>query len=99
MHEVRKTSKKAAITILLAELQGVNRRWTIITGVSWTLTIIFSLRAFQLGEVQTVAPLQALGVVLNVLVAFVLFKEREHRLQKLTAGVAVVAGAYLLTGV
>lgn len=72
-----------------------NKKLYFITGLSWGLTILFGLRAFQLGEVSTIVPLQAITVILNVLVAYVFLKERTDRLKKFLAAIAAVVGVYL----
>lgn len=72
-----------------------DRKLFAITGLSWGLTILFGLRAFQLGEVSTIVPLQAIAVILNVLVAYIFLKERTHRLKKFLASIIAVIGVYL----
>ncbi len=74
----------------------VNPRMYLVSGISWTLTIIFSLRAFQLGEVVVVAPLQAIAVLLNVVVASFIYKERSDLPRRLLASGGVITGAFLL---
>lgn len=71
-------------------------RMYLLCGVSWTLTIIFSLRAFQLGEVVVVAPLQTISVLLNVIVASIIFRERTDIQRRFIASAGVILGAFLL---
>ncbi len=69
----------------------------LITGISWALTIFFSLRAFQLGEVNTIITLQAASVLLNVLAAYIFLKERDRPLLKIGCAVLVILGVLLTT--
>lgn len=76
------------------EYNSAARKYYIITGCAWGLAILFSLRAYQLGDVTTVVPLQATAVILNVLAAYILQNEREDRIKKILAACLVVAGVY-----
>lgn len=89
------SSEKIKLSSITDEWQRGNKKYFAITGVSWGLLIMFSLRAYQLGEVNTIVPLQAATVILNVLVAYVVLKEREHRYKKFFAAIVVVIGVYL----
>ncbi len=79
---------------VVAEYLSDAKNYYLATGISWGLVIFFSLRAYQLGEVTTVVPLQATAVLLNVVVAFVLLKERDNLGKKLLATFLVIAGIY-----
>ena len=47
--------------------------------------IVVQLRAYQLGETTSVAPLCALTVIGNVLIVYLFLKERNNLLKKLIA--------------
>lgn len=79
---------------ILAEYESPNKKYYLLTGVAWGLAILFSLRAYQLGDITTVVPLQATAVILNVLAAYILQNEREDRMKKIIAACLVVAGVY-----
>lgn len=74
-----------------------NPKLFIITGISWTLAIFFSLRSFQLGEINTIVTLQAAGVILNVLAAYVFLKERDKIKRKIAGAILIVFGVLLTT--
>ncbi len=76
------------------EYNSPAKKYYIVTGVAWGLAILFSLRAYQFGNVTTVVPLQATAVVLNVLAAYILQNEREDRVKKIVAACLVVLGVY-----
>ncbi len=72
-----------------------NKKYYVVTGLAWGLSILFSLRAFKFGQVGTVVPLEAGAVILNVLAAYLFLKERSHPYKKFIAAVVVVVGVYL----
>ncbi|CAN5155446.1 hypothetical protein BH09PAT2_BH09PAT2_04100 [soil metagenome] len=85
-------SERIPLRVVKQEIQHLNLKYTLITGFSWSATIYFILRAYQTGSVSTIVPLQATAVLWNVIVAFIIFKERSNILQKLLAACLVVAG-------
>jgi drug/metabolite transporter (DMT)-like permease len=86
--------EKVAAASIKEELTSASKIYYYLTGILWTLAIFFSLRTFQYGNVETVAPLQATSVFLNVLVAYVLLKERGEIIRKLLASALVGLGVY-----
>jgi drug/metabolite transporter (DMT)-like permease len=80
---------------IAAEFKRDTGKEFLITGIAWGLAIFFSLRAFQFGEVNVIVPLQAVGVLLNVLAAHVFLGERSHTAKKLAAAVLVILGVLL----
>lgn len=65
------------------------------TGIAWGLAIYFSLRAFSLGSVTTIVPLQGTAVFLNVIIAYLFLHERKDLSRKLIAALLVLAGIAL----
>lgn len=88
-------AEKISPKAVICEFRGASKSYYLITGIAWGLTIFFSLRAFQLGTVTTVVPLQATSVLLNVLVAYVVLKETDRPLKKIIAALLVITGVYL----
>lgn len=88
-------SEKIKVSSITDEWSRGNKQYFAITGISWGLSILFGLRAYQLGEVSTIVPLQAVTIILNVLVAYLLLKEREQGYKKFVAAIIAVAGVYL----
>lgn len=72
-----------------------NSKLFILTGVSWAFSIFFSLRAFQLGEINTIITLQAVAVILNVLAAYIFLKERSKIKRKIAGALLIVFGVFL----
>jgi drug/metabolite transporter (DMT)-like permease len=74
-----------------------NNKLFLATGISWALSIFFSLRAFQLGEINTVITLEAVAVILNVLAAYIFLKERGKIKRKIAGAILIVFGVLLTT--
>jgi drug/metabolite transporter (DMT)-like permease len=74
-----------------------NSKLFLATGISWALAIFFSLRALQLGEINTVITLQAVSVILNVVAAYIFLKERDKIKRKIAAAILIVFGVLLTT--
>lgn len=87
--------EKIKMNAISDEWKRGNKKFFAVTGLSWALSILFGLRAYQLGEVSTIVPLQAMTVVLNVLVAYMLLGERDNGYKKILAAVIAVIGVYL----
>lgn len=87
--------ERHSIKTVLNEFNQGKKLYFIITGLSWGLVTLFTLRAYRFGDVTTVAPLLSLSVLLNVLVASFFLKERKGILQKVIAAIVVMLGAYL----
>lgn len=78
------------------ELIYGNKKAILIAGLSWGGLLVFGLRAYQLGEVTTVAPLCSLTVITNVVVGYFLLKERSNLLKKIIAAILIVISIILI---
>lgn len=78
------------------ELKNGNKKAMIITSITWGLSIFSQLRAYQLGNVTTIAPLCALTVILNVLVGYLFLKEKDSLLKKIFAAILVIISVILI---
>lgn len=87
--------ERIPVSQILSEWNSQSRIYFLLTGVFWGLTIFFSLRAFQLGKMTQIVPLEATSVLLNVLVAYFAFNEKDHLSKKLVAAILVMSGVYL----
>lgn len=88
-------SERVPLKLIKQEIQHLNMRYVFITGFSWSLLIFFLLRAYQYGSVSTIVPLQATLVLWNVIVAFIIFQEKQHAWQKIIAAILVMLGIIL----
>jgi len=80
---------------ILSQYSDKNKKYYLITGFSWGLSIFFLLRAYQFGQVTIVASLAATSVLINVLVAYIFLKEQDYKLKKIIASLVTILGVYL----
>ena len=78
------------------ELVKGNKKAIAITAISWGVSIISQLRAYQLQKVTIVAPLCALTVMLNVIVGYLFLKEKDNMLRKIIAAILIIISVVLL---
>lgn len=81
---------------LIEEYKNGNQKAILITSIAWSLSILFQLRAYQLGSVSIVAPLCALSVILNVIVGYFFLKEKDNILKKIIAALLIILGIILI---
>ena len=87
--------ERIKISEVVGEYNSLERKYYLVTGVAWALLIFFTLRAFKFGEVTTIVPLQATGVLLNVLVAYFFMGEKKDELKKIIAAIFAMVGVAL----
>ncbi|MFA6467029.1 MAG: EamA family transporter [Patescibacteria group bacterium] len=80
---------------IVIEYNSVSKKHYFITGIFWGLTVLFTLRAYQLSSVTTIAPILATSVLLNVIVAYIFHKEKEHFIRKIVISALIFFGVYL----
>lgn len=85
-------AERIHIKDVFSELKYGGKTPMLAVAVSWPLMLISMLRAYQLGEVTTVAPLCAVTTILNVGAAYFILKEKGFLLRKIIAAVIVIAG-------
>lgn len=78
------------------EFKSGNKKVMAITAVSWALMMILKLRAYQLGKVIIVAPLCTLTIILNVIVGYILLKERDDMWRKIVAALLIIFSIFLI---
>lgn len=88
--------EKIKISDIKEEIKNGNKIAITITGVTWALSIISQLRAYQLGDASIVAPLCALAVILNVIIGYIFQKERENMLKKIISAILIIFGIILI---
>jgi drug/metabolite transporter (DMT)-like permease len=85
------------------KISNLKKEWSlypknkfILSGFTWSLMLISSVRAYQLGSVSVVASLFALTSILNALVEFIINKNRKKLLQKIIASILILIGVMLV---
>ncbi len=81
----------------IREMRDGNKLFLIITGLAWGTAIFFLLRAFQLGKVTVVGPLQGVLVLANVVAAYLFLRESDNLKRKIIAAALVIVGIYTIT--
>ena len=82
---------------IIKEANKISLKHYITAGSAWSLSIFFSLRSFQFGDVSTVVPFQATAVLINVIIAFYLLKESDQIYKKIVATLLVIIGVTVTT--
>lgn len=88
--------EKIKITDIKNEFINGNHKAICITGITWSLSILVQLRAYQLGEVSVVAALCALSVILNVIFGYFFQNEKENLTKKIIAALLIILGIILI---
>lgn len=88
--------EKIKFTDLRYEYKINKSRLILLTGILWSVMMFSKLLSYRFGEVTKIAPLCSLSVMLNVIVAYVFFKERDNLLRKIIASVFIIIGVFLI---
>lgn len=88
--------ERIKIKDVVEEYKNGDKKAIWITSLSWSLSILTQLRAYQLGNVSIVAPLCALSVILNVIVGYFFLKEKDNMLKKIIAALLIIIGIILI---
>lgn len=88
--------EKIKISDIKNEFINGNKKAICITGITWSLSILAQLRAYQLGDVSVVAPLCALSVILNVIFGYLFQNEKENLTKKIIAALLIILGIILI---
>ena len=78
------------------EFKNGNKKAILITAITWSLSIVEMLRSYQLVNVIIVSPLCALDVILNVIVAYFLLKEKDDVPKKILSACLIILGIVLI---
>ena len=89
-------TEKIKISEMKEEIKIANKKVLLITGITWSLSIIAQLRAYQLQKVSIVAPICSLSVILNVIVGYLFLKERDNLPRKIIAAILIVISILLI---
>ena len=81
---------------IISEFKDGDKKSILIVCCSWGIMIITMLRAYQFGDVTTIAPLCSITTILNVFVAYFALKEKDSLLKKVIAAVIVILGIVLI---
>lgn len=88
--------ERIKVSDIKAEYINGDRKAIIICGSVWGLMLVSLLKAYQLGEVTTVAPLAALSVLVNVIIGYIFLKERNDMIKKIISAIIIVIAIILI---
>lgn len=88
--------ERIKISDIKKEFMNGNKKAIIATSLTWGISIIMQLRAYQLGNVSVVAPLCALTVMLNVIMGYFFLKERDNLLRKIISAILIIISIILI---
>lgn len=88
---------KVKIKDIVEEYKNCNKKLLFTVGITWSIMMILSLYAYQLGKVSIIAPLCSLTVILNVIVGYIFLNEKSRLLQKIIAGVLIIISVVLMS--
>lgn len=91
-------AERIKLSNIKKEFQNGNKKAILITSLCWGTMIVVQLKAYQLGDVTSVAPLCALTVIGNVIVGYLFLKERNNLLKKLIAALLIIISIFLIKG-
>lgn len=91
-------AERIKLSNIKKEFQNGNKKAILITSLCWGTTIVVQLKAYQLGDVTSVAPLCALTVIGNVIVGYLFLKERKNLFKKLIAALLIIISVFLIKG-
>ncbi len=90
--------ERIKISNIKGKINKGNWKSILLTGVFCGLTLVSQLRAYQLGEATSVAPLCALTVIGNVIVGYIFLGERNNLLKKIIAAGLIILSVILIKG-
>lgn len=88
--------RKFSFKELSIEFNSKRKKYYFITGLAWGLDAFFFIRAMQLGDVTIVAPLSSLIILINVVTAYFLHKEKDGIAKKILAALVIITGIFFL---
>lgn len=90
-----KTIEKISIKEIINEFDQGVKKYFLLTGLTWSLLILFVIKAYQLSSFTLITPLAATSVLINVLIASVFFSEKGNIIKKIISSLLVIIGVYL----
>lgn len=89
-------AERIKLSDIKAEYINGDKKSIIICGGVWGLMMVSLLKAYQFGQVTTVAPLAALSVLVNVIVGYIFLKERSNMLKKIISAMLIIIAVVLI---
>ena len=81
---------------IIKEFKHGNKLAIMMVGLTWGTGMLLRLRAYQYGDITTIAPLCAIKTILNVFAAYFFLKERDSLPKKIIAAIIVILGIIII---
>lgn len=81
---------------LKEEFNLYNKKQFVISAFCWSVMLISSVRAYQLGNVSVIAPLFSLTSIMNSIYEYFLTKDKKILIKNLIMGILIVVGVILI---
>ncbi len=91
-----KTFGRYKMKDLKQEFHTYNKKEFLIAAFSWCLMLISSVKAYQLGDIAIVAPIFTLTSIINAVIEFFVFQNKNRIVQKIIAAVLLTLGVILV---
>jgi len=88
--------EKIKLKDLKKEFSKGNKKAIIITGLCWGLSVASQLKAYQLGKLIIIAPLTSVVIILNAIIGYFFFKEKEDLMKKIFCGILIIISVILI---
>ena len=87
---------KHTIKGLIIEFNLYDKKCFILSGFTWSLMLISSVKAYQVGNVTVVASLLSLTGIINALIEYFFYHDKSKFKQKIIAAILTVIGVILI---
>ena len=87
--------ERISIREIVDEYKRGTKKYFFITGIAWGLCILFALKAFSLGKVTVIVPLQGTSVLITIIISYLFLHEKNNLIKKIIASLIVLVGIYL----
>ena len=81
---------------LVNEFELYDRKYFLLSALTWCLMLIASVKAYEVGDVILVAPLLTLTSILNTIYEFVICKNKNKLIQKIIASILILIGVIII---
>lgn len=81
---------------LVNEFELYDKKYFLLSALTWCLMLIASVKAYEVGDVILVAPLLTLTSILNTIYEFVICKNKNKLVQKIIASILILVGVIII---
>lgn len=89
-------ANRIKISDVIYEYKTGNKKSILLVVVSWGIAMVTYLKAFQYGNVTTIAPIASVTTILNVFISYFFLKEKNSLFKKVFAALLVILGIVLI---